>query len=454
LVWSAKAPAAGEVVFVAGNPGGTDRLQTLAQLQAQRDLILPVGQMQRAELRGRLLRFSEEGAEHKRIATDPLFGVENSFKVFYGRQFALNDAAFMEAKARAEDALRAKVAVDPKLAARIGDPWTTIAEAQKASADLFLPYRQLEAAPASYSRLMGYARYLVRAAQERGKPATLRLPEYGESALPLMQKGLLDAKPIDAELEQLYLGFWLSKTREYLTTDDAAVQALLGKESPEGVAARLVSGTKLADPETRRALWQGGLPAIEASTDPMIRFVLATDINARKARANWEAQVSGPVDKAAERVAEAQFAAYGDSVYPDATFTLRLSYGRVDGWTYRGKTVAPFTDFAGLYARATGAEPYALPAKWLAAKEKLNPGTVFDISTTNDIIGGNSGSPLINARAEVVGAVFDGNIHSLGGDYGYDAPLNRTISVSTAAITEALDKVYRQGALVAELTGR
>ena len=454
LTWSATTPAEGQAVFVAGNPGGTDRLLTVSQLESQRDLVLPLGQYQRAELRGRLIRFSEESAEHKRIATDPLFGVENSFKALYGRQSALNEPAFMEAKRAQETELRASVAADPKLAAAVGDPWGDIARAQAATAELYPAYRQLEQAAVSYSDLMGYARTLVRAAQERGKPARVRLPEYGDTRLPLLEKRLLDDSPVDLELERMYLAFWLSKTRESLTTDDPDVKALLGRESPEGLAERLTGGTRLGDPAVRKALWEDGLKAIEASNDPMIRFALATDPAARRARSAWEARVSGPVEAAAERIAQARFAVYGDKVYPDATFTLRLSYGKVAGWISRGRTVPALTRFDGLYARATGAEPYRLPARWIAARDRLNPDTVLNISTTNDIIGGNSGSPLIDAQRRVVGAVFDGNIHSLGGDYGYDPALNRTVAVSTAAVTQALDRVYGQKALVAELTGR
>jgi V8-like Glu-specific endopeptidase len=454
LRWNAEAPKAGDLVFVAGNPGGTDRLLTVSQLETQRDLVLPIGQLQRSELRGRLIRFSEESAEHKRIATDPLFGVENSFKVFYGRQFFLNDPKVMADKRRAEAELRAKVAANPRLAADIGDPWGEIAAAQGAYAELYTPYRQLEQAPTGYSDLYRHARTLVRGAQERAKPAAERLPEFSQSRLPLVERSVTEATPVDAPLEELYLGFWLSKTREYLTVDDPNVKRMLGKESPEGLARRLVSSTRLADPAVRKALWEGGLAAIQASDDPMIRFVLATDQDARAVRRQWETRVSGPVDRAAERVAQARFAVYGEGVYPDATFTLRLSYGKVAGWTYRGRTVEPFTTFAGLYERATGAEPFALAQPWIAAQSKLNPATVFNISSTNDIIGGNSGSPLINARGEVIGAVFDGNIHSLGGNYGYDPELNRSVTVSTAAITEALDKVYGRQALVKELTGR
>ena len=203
----------------------------------------------------------------------------------------------------------------------------------------------------------------------------------------------------------------------------------------------------------RKALWEGGLKAVQASDDPLIQFVLKIDPEARRLRAANDDLVLGPTTVAAEKIAKARFAVYGDSIYPDATFTLRLSYGKIAGWTYRGVSVAPFTEFAGLYERATGLEPFDLDPRWIAAKDRLTPSTVLDISTTNDIIGGNSGSPLINAKGEVIGAIFDGNIHSLGGDYGYDGTINRSVAVSTAAITEALRKVYGADGLAAELTG-
>ena len=453
LTWVSRAPKEGEATFVSGNPGSTNRLMTMSQLETLRDLTIPVGQLQRSEMRGRLTRFSEESAEHKRVATDPLFGIENSFKVFYGQQSALNDKAFMDAKRAQEAELKAKIAADPKLAAEIGDPWAEIAKAQTAYANNYLRYRQIEGG-ATYSNLYHYAEMLVRAAQERTKPSAERLPEYAEARLPLLEKQLLDVKPIDAELEEVSLGFWLSKTREYLTTDDAAVKAVLGKESPEGLAKRTVAGSKLADPAARKALWDGGLAAIQASDDPMIQLFLRNDPAARAVRKTWEAEVAGPTDRAAERVARAKFAAYGDAVYPDATFTPRLSYGKVAGWTYRGTTVPATTNFAGLYERATGAEPYQLAPRWVAAKGKVNPDTVYNFVTTNDIIGGNSGSPVVNAKGEVLGAAFDGNIHSLGGAFGYDGSINRTVVVATSAATEALSKVYGQTALVKELTGK
>ncbi|MDP3383597.1 MAG: S46 family peptidase [Phenylobacterium sp.] len=453
LTWVARAPEVGEATFVSGNPGSTGRLLTLAQLETQRDLSIPVSQLQRSELRGRLIAFSEVSAENKRIATDPLFGVENSFKVFFGRQFALNDASFMDAKRAAEAELKGKIAADPALAREIGDPWGEIEAAQTAYAEQYLPYRQMEAAAGGGSNLFGYARTLVRAAQERAKPSTERLPEYSEARLSLLEKRLLDARPVDKDLEALYLRFWLSKTREYLTTDHPAVQQLLGKQSPEGLAQALAA-SRLDDPAVRKALWEGGLSAVQASQDPMIQLALRMDPLAREVREAWETEVEAPTARAAERVAAARFAAYGDAVYPDATFTLRLSYGQVQGWTHRGQTIPATTTFAGLYQRATGADPYALAPRWIAAKDKLNPDTVYNFVTTNDIIGGNSGSPVVNAKGEVLGAAFDGNIHSLGGDYGYDGSVNRTVVAATSAATEALEKVYGLTGLLDELMDR
>jgi hypothetical protein len=453
LTWNGAASRAGEPVFVSGSPGGTERDITVSQLEIQRDLVLPISQLQRAEERGRLIQFSAESDEHRRVATDALFSLENTYKVYYGRQFELNDPAFMAIKRRQEAELKAKVAADAELKRRIGDPWADMADAQASYAALYPRYRQLEAVAGNLSQLHGYARTLVRAAAERSKPADRRLRDFADARLPLIRKSVLDPRPIDPALEQLYLGFWLSKTREVLTADDPAVKALLGAESPDQLAQRLVSATRLADPAVRRALWDGGQAAIDASTDPLIRFVVANDGAARKARLAWEERVSGPEDEAAGRIAQARFAVHGRGLYPDATFTPRLSYGQVAGWTYHGDKVEPFTRLGGLFARATGADPYRLPPRWLAAGPRLDPRTVFDLTTTNDIIGGNSGSPLIDAQGAVIGVVFDGNIHSLGGDYLYDAAVNRAIAVSTAAVAEALSKVYGDTRILAELTG-
>ena len=453
LRWNANAPRDGEPVFIAGNPGSTQRLLTQAQLATLRDFVYPHQQQQRAELRGRLIQFSEQSAENKRIATDPLFSVENSFKAVNGQHQALSDTAFMGKKADEERVLRARVAGDPRLAAEIGDPWKEIADVQDDYAELWLPYWRLESGAGGGSSLFGYARAIVRAAQEREKPAAERLPEYGESRLSLLEKQLTDVRPIDAELERMYVQFWLEKSREYLTADAPETKLLLGRESPQQLATRLVSGSQLADPAVRKALYDGGLRAVRASNDPMIQYALKIDEAARERRTAWEMRVTGPTDRAAEKIAKARFAAYGTGVYPDATFSLRLSNGKVAGWTHRGRTVPPFTYVGGLYERATGAEPFDLAPRWAAAERKVNKRTVFNISSTNDIIGGNSGSPLINANGEVIGAVFDGNIHSLGGAFGYEGDTNRSVTVSTAAITEALRDVYEQPQLVAELAG-
>jgi peptidase S46-like protein len=450
LRWNATAPTAGEPVFVAGNPGGTDRQLTMAQLATQRELTLPVTALRYSELRGRLIRFSEESAENRRIAQDLLFGLENSYKVYFGRLFTLNDDAFMAAKTRDEAALRANLAARQALAASgTPDPWATIAGAAQQMRSLYLPYTFMERGP-SGSQLFTYAKSLVRAAAERQKPSAERLPGYADSQLPLLEKQVLDAAPVYPSLEQQTLEFWLSKAREYLTADDPNTKLLLGRDSPEQLSAQLAT-SRLGDASARKALWDGGWAAVKASNDPMIQYVIRIDPEARSLLTEWNEKVDGPTTAASEALARARFAAFGTSVYPDATFTLRLSYGQIAGWNEKGREIPPFTYFGGLYERATAQDPFKLDPRWIAARGKLNPSTVFNISTTNDIIGGNSGSPLINARAEVIGAVFDGNIHSIGGDYGYDAVNNRAVAVSAAAVSEALRKVYSANNIADEL---
>ena len=453
LQWRDKAPVEGEPTFVVGNPGSTERQLTVAQLETQRDLVLPVLQLQRAELRGRLIQFGHQSPEHERIAASALAWVQNSYKMGLGKQFALNDQTFLNAKRAGEDALRAKVASEPKLAAEAGAAWDQIAEAQTAAAELFAPTRMLESGAGGGSDNFYYARLLVRAALEREKPNVDRLPEYVDSRLPLIERKLADAPPADSALERIYLEHWLLKTRELLTADAPQVRALFGVQSPEQIAEQL-SESALSDPQARMALWRGGRKAIEASDDPLIRFVLRTDPLAREARAAYEAKVTGPVDAAAEKIAKARFAALGDSAYPDATYSLRLSYGRVSGWNERGREIPATTDFAGFYDRVTGVEPFAAAPRWLKAKDRLKLATVFDFTSTNDIISGNSGSAVIDAEGRLMGVAFDGNIHSLGGAYGYDAAKNRTVSVSAVAVTEALEKVYGRVDLVDELKGR
>jgi hypothetical protein len=451
LRWNPAPPRAGQPVFTSGNPGATFRELTVAQVETQRDLAVPLAVTELSELRGRIIRFTEESADHKRLGDNELFELENDYKVYFGWLEALDDPGFMAARRAAEADLRRQAMA--KLGPALGDPWADMARIQAAAQALYLPYRMVERGPID-SRLFDDARILVRAAEERQKPSAQRLPGYADSELPDLEKEALAPEPIEAPLEQLVLEFWLSKARETLTADDPSTTRLLGRDSPETLSARLANGTKLGDPAVRKALWDGGLAAITASDDPMIQYVLRIDPQARRIRAAYEDGVTGPTARAAEAIAKARFAVYGTSLYPDATFTPRLSYGAVAGWTWRGKTVGPLTTFSGLYKRATGQEPYDLDPRWIAAEARLDPDTVFDFSTTNDIVGGNSGSPVIDARGEVIGAAFDGNIHSLGGEYGYDAALNRAVAVSAAAITEALKTVYAADALVKELGER
>ncbi len=450
LRWTSAPPVAGEAVFTSGNPGATNRLMTADQLRSLRDIALPQTIMQFSELRGRLLQFSSQSPENARIANRELFGIENSLKVYAGQLKALGPTGLLDAK-RADDAdLKRRIAADPTLAASIGDPWGDLAKIQADRAALNARYSLLEQRGGYYSPLFLYARTLVRGAYERPKPSNERMSEFTDAKLPAQIKTLLDAKPNAPALDALELSFWLSKVREYLGADAPETLALLGKESPEALAAKLAR-SRLGDLGYRRLLWNGGLTAVLASDDPMIQFVLATDALARSARREFDDKVTGPSASATEKIAAARFAVFGTSVYPDATFSPRLSYGKVAGWKYQGETVGPFTTFAGLWARATAAAPFALAPSWRTARQRLDDATVFDIATTNDIVGGNSGSPLLNAKAEVIGAVFDGNIHSLGGAFAYDPTLNRTVAISTAAATAALKAVYGRDALVAEL---
>lgn len=451
LPWTTEVPKEGDVVFVAGNPGSTQRLYTKAQLEFERDWLLPTRQLVRSELRGRLLNHAAQGAEQKRTSSDILFSVENSFKAQYGQMRALMDPEFFAAKVREETSLRARLKKNANLAKEIGDPWADMEKVVAAQRELYMSHDWLQARTGSISQLYGHARALVRAAEERAKPNAERLPGFTESDLPALERQMKEQVPVYPDVERIGLELWLSKTREFLTVDDPRVQRLLGKESPEAIAAAAVKGTKLGDANARVTLWNGGKAAVDASTDPMIVLARRAEADSRAVLNAWRERVEGPAALAAERLARTRFALDGDKVYPDATFTLRLSYGAVAGWTYQGQTVTPYTTMGGLYARATGAEPFALAPKWAAAEASVDKSAVFNLASTNDIIGGNSGSPLIDAKGRVVGAVFDGNIHSLGGGYGFDARVNRTVSVSTAAISEALKKVYKADRLVAEL---
>jgi len=452
FTWNADKPTEGEAVFVSGNPGATQRLLTQSQLMTIRDVVLPLDQLIASELRGRLIRYSEEGEDQAFIAMDPIVGVENTYKRGLGRMRALTDAAFMATKAEQEADFRARAAGGG------GDPWTTLDAVQPAARELYAPMALLEGGTgmgttsvAGGSQLFQWARVLVRGAQERAKPSDQRLSEYADSRLSGVESGLFAERPTYPELEQIRLEWWLSKTREWLTVDSPHVRTLLGRESPEQLSTRVVTGTRLADPAVRRALWEGGLAAVQASDDPLIQYVLSIDEDARAVRAEWRDKVDAPTARASEQLAAARFAAYGDAVYPDATGTLRLTYGKVEGSDVPGQRFGAFTTFAGLWDRATGAEPFAVAPKLLAAKDRIDPNAVMDMAVSSDTIGGSSGSPAINARGEIIGANFDSTVLTQRNAYGYDRDVNRSVIVTTQAVTVALRDVYGMDHLVQEL---
>lgn len=449
--WSGAEP--GELVFVSGHPGSTDRLLTVEQLRTQRDVGLPLWLLRASELRGRYLQFARQGEEQARLVNEATFGLENSIKVRRKELDALHDDALFARKAKEEQELKARVAADPKLAASIGDPWADVTRAQAAARELYLPYSYLESQAGFNSTLIRQARTLVRAAEERGKPDGERLREYRETALPRIEQRLKADVPVYPEVEELTLAFGFERMREWLGPDHPVVKLLMSKDSPESLAKRLVSGTKLADPKVRMALWTGGKAAIEASDDPMIQVARLVDPYARAVRKRYEDEVEAVEQSGQDRIARARFAVYGTSVYPDATFTLRLNYGTVQGWKENGRQVEPFTALGGIFERATGKEPFALPDSWLKAKPRLDLSTRFDMSTNNDIVGGNSGSPLVDAQGRIVGLMFDGNIHSISGSYWFDPEKNRAIAVHPAVMREALAKIYGADALLQELSG-
>ncbi|TAJ56215.1 S46 family peptidase [Brevundimonas sp.] len=454
FVWNASRPVEGTPVFVSGSPGATQRLLTQDQLFTIRDVVLPMDQLLASELRGRLIRFSEESEENAFIAMDPIVGLENTYKRGLGRMRALVDPGFMAMKAEQEADFRARA----EAGAGDADPWTTLSAAQPIARELYPAMALLEGGTgmgttpvAGGSQLFSWARTLVRGAQERAKPSAERLPEYADSRLSSVQSGLFAERPVYPGLEQVRMEWWLSKTREWLTVDDPRVRGLLGQESPEQLSARLIEGTTLADPAVRRALWEGGLAAVEASQDPLIQYLLSVQDETRAIRSEWEEKVQAPTDRASEQLAALRFQTYGDAVYPDATGTLRLTYGRIEGTDVPGQRWGPFTTFAGLWDRATGAPPFDVAPKLLAARGRIDGDTVMNMAVSSDTIGGSSGSPVVNATGEILGANFDSTVLTQRNAYGYDVNVNRSVIVTTGAVTTALRDVYGMDGLVAEL---
>jgi V8-like Glu-specific endopeptidase len=442
----------GEPVFVAGHPGTTDRLLTLAQLKTQRDIFLPFWLLRFSELRGRLAQYSKTSAEAARTAKDYLDTIENSHKVRRMQLATLLDDRLMGRRAEEEQKLREAVAANPELKKRAGSAWDDIARAEATYREILMPYVWIEGGAGFNSDLFAFARQLVRAAGEREKPSGERLREYTDAQMPHLKQILAAESPVYPELEQVRLTFSLERMREYLGPDHPIVKEALGTASPDQRAKALVSGSTLADPKARVSLFEGGKAAISASKDPMIALARTIDDEARALRKVYENEVQVPEQRAQQAIADARFKVYGTSQYPDATFTLRVSYGAVQGWMEdSSKRVEPFTQLSRLYERATGAPPFALPKRWLDVKPRLDMATPVNFSTNNDIVGGNSGSPVVNAAGEVVGLIFDGNIHSISGSYWFDEEKNRAVAVHPAYIRTALERVYEADRLAEEL---
>jgi hypothetical protein len=438
----------GELVMVTGHPGTTRRLLTASQLERLRDVDLINQLLYLSERRALLWQYGRGGEEAARQAQTELTLTENRIKVYRGQLSALQQPALFTHKRNQAQRLRGALKQNET------DPWAAIAAAQQAYRRIEAPYQMIEKAKGFDSDYFALARHLVRAGEERAKPDAQRLREYQDAALTRLQQNVLTTAPLYPAYEETRLAWSLGKLRQRLGPDDPIVKLVLGRESPQALAAKLVAGTGLGDVELRRQLWEGGFEAISASTDPFIQLARAIDSVSRDLRQQYETQVESVESKNAAAIARLRFEVLGGEVYPDASFSLRLSYGEVRGWQEGEREIAPFTRIAGLFARATGADPFALPRSWLRAKDRLALQTPLNFVSTNDVIGGNSGSPVINRNAEVVGLVFDTNVYALGGAFFYDETLNRSVAVHSAAILEALEKVYDAGVLAREISVR
>lgn len=456
LKWSKNGIADQDLVFVAGHPGRTSRLQTVAHLEFMRDVVLPntMRALWRREVQ--LETFSGRGEEERRIAEGDLFSIQNSRKARTGVYSGLLDPAILAKKRADEAALRAAVDANPEWKAKWGDAWDQVANAQKSYREFYVRYGALgRDGMAIGGRMFGIAKDLVRLAAESGKPSSERLREYADSSRQAFEQQLYSPAPIYKDLEVENMTASLQLMAELLGGDDPLLLAALDGKSPRARAEELVRGSNLDDVEERKKLAAGGASAIAASKDPLVALARALDPEARKLRKRYEDEVQSQERSAYAKIAAALFAVKGEDQYPDATFTLRLAYGQVKGYRDGTRDVPPFTNFAGLYKRADERKntyPFELPPRWANAKDVVNLSTPFNFVTTCDIIGGNSGSPTIDKNGEVVGLIFDGNIHSLILDIAYDDAQARAVSVDTRSIVESLRKVYGAGALADELT--
>jgi hypothetical protein len=453
--WSTTGAKEGSLVFVTGNPGSTSRLDTVAHLEQLRDTSIPLI-IRLLERREEVLKkYMSLGEEQTRQAQNELNGVQNALKVYRGQIKGLKDPALIARKQKEEQALRKAIAANPERQKMYGDAWDAIAAAHKAYPSYIRERRIFEQAGGFNSTLFTYARTLVRLAAENEKPNAERLPEYTDARRASLELALYSPAPVHEDFEKLKLADSLGFMVELLGADHPLVKQVLAGKTPEARANELISGTKLDDPEFRKELAKGGKAAIDESTDPMIEVARMIDAKAREVRKRYESEVTGVERTNYAKIARALFETEGTKLYPDATFTLRLSYGAVEGYMENGKKVPPFTTLGGLYDRSESFKrqfPYNLPPRWLEKKSALNLNTPFNFVSTNDIIGGNSGSPAINQNGELVGLIFDGNIQSLVGDFMYDSSVNRAISVDSRGMLEVLKKIFGANEIVAELT--
>src|SRR5712671_2558100 len=454
LKWSEAGVSENELVFVSGHPGRTSRLFTVAELEYIRDQRLPYALQRLHGLEVLLLSYSARSDENARRAKEDLFSVQNSRKAYIGELAGILDPNLMEQKQAAEKKLRDAVAADPAWKETVG-AWERIAEAQKIIGQNALRYNLIEGGHGLQSDLFGIARTLLRAAEEKPKPNPERLREFGEAGLASLEFQLFSEKPIYDDLEQLMLADSLTFLAGKLGCSDPLVQKVLDGKSPQERASELVRGTKMRDVALRKRLYQEGKAAVDAAHDPMIDLARLIDSEARSVRKIVETQ-SESKQQAHAQIAKARFAIEGTSSYPDATFTLRLAYGAVKGYEENGAQIPFQTTLAGLYQRGEehkNQPPFDVPPRWLKRKGRLDLKTPYNFVCTADIIGGNSGSPVVNRKAEFVGIIFDGNIQSLVLDFAFTEKQARAVSVCSQAIIEALRKVYDAKDLADELTG-
>ncbi len=453
LRWNAAGAKEGETVFVSGNPASTGRMLTVSQLETTRDVTYPYVIDQYDRERAALVAYGKESKEAERQARENLFGVENGIKALSGMLRGLKDPALMKKKTEDESSLRKAIDQDPKLKTENGGVFEKIAQVQKETARIYKRYAVLESRFSS-SGILAIARDLVRLANESSVPNEKRLREYRESNLESLKLHLLSPAPLYGGVELVLARAWLERLARDLGPNDPLVVKVLAGRTTDRAAREILAGSQLSDVNARTKLLSGGKAAIDASNDPAIVLIKAIDKEARELRKQYEDSVEAPMRGLGQKVAQATFAIRGASTPPDATFTLRLSVGKVKGYTENKKAIPFYTDFAGLYAHATDKEPLKLPPRWLEAKSKLRPSTPVNFVSTNDIIGGNSGSPVISAAGEIVGLVFDGNLSSLPNRFVYGETTERCVNVHTAAMSEALRVVYGAEALAKELEAR